>query len=65
MEVLGDTATAVEGSTETALRNALAELEQSRREAVVVAQEQVATLTERWQAEVDGYKVCLAAASVS
>ena len=48
-----------EETTEAALQKALAALEQSNREAeaAYVAREQAATLTERWQAEVEGYKV--------
>ena len=58
MEAMETTAAReTEESTEAALRSALAELEQSRREAACVAQEQAATLTERWQTEVHSYKV--------
>ena len=46
-----------EESTEAALRSALAALEESKREAVCVAQEQAATLRQYWQAEVESYKV--------
>ena len=44
-------------STEAALRNALAALEESKREAACVAQEQAVTLRQYWQAEVESYKV--------
>ncbi|CAI8051669.1 Forkhead-associated domain-containing protein 1 [Geodia barretti] len=43
-------------STEAALRNALAALEESKREAACVAQEQAVTLRQYWQAEVESYK---------
>lgn len=60
MEVVERERVTGEESTETALRNALAALEQSKRDAVCVAQEQAATLRQYWQGEVESYKVCVA-----